>query len=73
MCGGQRAIILLFQGEVWESVKMFPPLFPLVFSLLWYALAKMTKNPTLSAPLTKLLVTNAVILIANCVYQNIVH
>lgn len=30
-CGFQRSLILLLKGEVWESIKMFPPLLPTLF------------------------------------------
>ena len=39
-CGMQRAFILLLQGEIWESVKMYPALLPtfvLVILLLAWA------------------------------------
>ncbi len=32
-CGSQRAIIALLRGEVYESVKLFPALIPLLFTL----------------------------------------
>ena len=34
MCGSQRAVALLCQGRVWESLRMFPPLAPLAITLL---------------------------------------
>src|SRR5574344_1133471 len=34
MCGAQRAIVCLLRGDVGESVRMFPPLFPLFVTAL---------------------------------------
>lgn len=31
MCGFQRSFSLLFQGELFASIKMYPPLIPLLF------------------------------------------
>lgn len=33
-CGLQRSIILLIQGNLLESIKMYPPLLPIVFVLM---------------------------------------
>ncbi len=35
-CGLQRSIIFLLKGELWESIKMYPPLLPIVFTLSLY-------------------------------------
>ena len=32
-CGIQRSFLLLLEGEVWASIKMYPPLFPTLFIL----------------------------------------
>ncbi len=29
-CGFQTAVLALLQGEIWESVQLFPGLFPLI-------------------------------------------
>lgn len=33
MCGFLRSLLLLARGEVWQSMLMFPPLFPLIVVL----------------------------------------
>jgi hypothetical protein len=30
-CGLQRSFLLLLQGQVWESIKMYPALLPMLF------------------------------------------
>jgi hypothetical protein len=30
-CGFQRGLILLMKGELWASIKMYPPLIPTLF------------------------------------------
>ncbi len=70
-CGGQRAIILLLQGEFWQSVKMYPPLFPLLITLLWIIIVKIIRKPLKTKEFTALLIIDAVILLGNCICKNL--
>lgn len=70
VCGGQRAVALLFQGHVWDSMKMFPPLLPLAITLLLVCLWKLTGLVGKKAILIALVV-DAVMLLFNMVYQNL--
>lgn len=47
-CGSQRALRLLLQGDIWESIKMFPALIPLIllFAFLGAHLVFKFKNGT---------------------------
>jgi len=44
-CGLQRSIIFLLKGELWASVKMYPPLLPIIFTLVLYFLNKQFNYP----------------------------
>ena len=72
-CGAQRAAVLLAHGEVWESIKMFPPWPVLLLTLLWAAVAKISGHKVMSKPSAILLWTDLALMILNCVYQNIFH
>ena len=72
LCGGQRSVILLCEGQFWDSMKMFPPLLPLAITLLLVCLWKFSgivgKKTILAA-----LVVDAIVLLFNMVYQNVVN
>jgi len=42
-CGLQRSIILLFNGNVWASIQMYPPLLPIIFVLALHFFNKSVK------------------------------
>ena len=71
VCGGQRAVALLFQGYVWDSMKMFPPLLPLAITLLIVCLWRLFGTPSKKAVMIALII-DAVMLLFNMVYQNVV-
>ena len=71
VCGGQRAVALLFQGHVWDSMKMFPPLLPLAITLLIVCLWRLFGTPSKKAVMIALII-DAVMLLFNMVYQNVV-
>ena len=72
LCGFQRSVILLFEGQFWESMKMFPPLLPLAITLMlvcfWRFSGILRKKVVVIA-----LIIDAIVLIFNMVYQNIVN
>lgn len=43
-CGSQRAFDLLLQGEFFESFKMFPPLIPVLFLIVFFILHLLNSN-----------------------------
>lgn len=71
LCGCQRAVVLLCQGQVWESVKMFPPLFPLAITLLLLALKPLTVVVSKKV-IHVALIVDAVFLAFNMVYKNVI-
>lgn len=44
-CGLQRSIIFLLKGELWASIKMYPPLLPIAFTLGLYFFNKQYSYP----------------------------
>ena len=72
LCGCQRSVILLCQGQFWDSMKMFPPLLPLAITLLMVCLWKFTGLLGKKAVLVALVV-DAIMLLFNMVYQNLVN
>ena len=73
LCGCQRAIMLLCQGAWMESIKMFPPLFPLVITLLLVLVMRRRETKVGKKVIHVALVVDAVFLVFNMLYQNIVH
>lgn len=72
LCGGQRSVILLCEGQFWESMKMFPPLLLLAITLLMVCCWKFTGLFGKKAILIALIV-DAILLLFNMVYQNMVN
>lgn len=73
LCGCQRAIALLSQGAWVESIKMFPPLFPLAFTLLLVLAMRWWKPVAGKKVIHGALVVDAAFLLFNMVYQNLVN
>ena len=71
LCGSQRSVILLCEGQFWDSMKMFPPLLPLAITLLMVCLWKFTGLLGKKAVWIALVV-DAIMLLFNMVYQNVV-
>lgn len=71
MCGFQRGMICLMQGNIIGSIEMFPPLLFLLFTIIVSAISYLRKK-TLNLRLVKILwIITAVLLIANAFYQNL--
>ena len=72
LCGSQRSVILLLEGRFWDSMKMFPPLLPLAVTLLLVCLWKF--NGLLGRKVILMaLIVDAIMLLFNMVYQNVVN
>lgn len=72
LCGGQRSVILLCEGQFWESMRIFPPLLPLAVTLLLVYLWKFSGLVGKKAILIAL-VMDAIMLLFNMVYQNMAN
>ena len=71
LCGSQRAVVLLCQGQIWESMKMFPPLLPLTITLMLLMLKPLTSIVS-KRVMHVALIVDAVLLAFNMVYQNLI-
>lgn len=73
LCGGQRSVLLLLEGRFWESMKMFPPLMPLMITLVLVLALSWRKSRLGSLLIRGALVVDAAFLLFNLLYQNIVN
>lgn len=71
LCGGQRSVILLLEGQFWESMKMFPPLLPLAVTLLMVFLWRFWG--LLGKKAIHVVIIDAIMLLFNMVYQNMLN
>lgn len=71
LCGFQRSVVLLLQGNVIDSLKMFPPLFLLIFMFCFYLVSFLRKQSVNSKAEKTLWIIVGISLMANAVYQNI--
>jgi len=70
-CGFQRSIVLLFRGELVESIKMFPALYPLIL-LLVFLPYHLWKKPLWGYKVILILFINIVlVLMINFIYKQI--
>ena len=72
LCGCQRSVMLLCEGRFWDSMKMFPPLLPLAITLLLVCLRRFSGSPGKKVVMIALII-DAIVLIFNMVYQNVVN
>jgi hypothetical protein len=73
ICGSQRAIILLLEGKLLDSIYMYPPLFPIIGTCIWIFYLLIGKKSLKTKTMRTVLIINAIILITNCLYKNLVH
>lgn len=64
-CGSQRALRLLLNGDIWESVKMFPALIPLIVLFTFLVLHLIFKFKNGAKILVSLFVLCVVIIVVN--------
>lgn len=68
-CGSQRALKLLLEGKVMESIAMFPALIPLIVMFVFLALHLFFKFRNGSRILLSLFVLNIVIITVNYIIK----
>lgn len=71
LCGFQRSLVCLLQGDIIGSLEMFPPLFLLLFMIVFYLISFLRKQKVNSKVEKILWIIVGISLIANAVYQNI--
>ena len=72
-CGFQRAVIALLQGDIWESITLFPALIPLTITGLIFLIYCVFSLPKLKTTLYILMIADLIILLGHCVLKNIIH
>ncbi|MBQ4356044.1 MAG: DUF2752 domain-containing protein [Bacteroidales bacterium] len=70
-CGLQRSVIALLEGDIGESITLFPPLFPLLLTALFALFYWWKHTPTTRRIINIMLLADAAILLINCIVQNI--
>lgn len=68
-CGMQRAFLLLLKGEVWESIKMYPALIPIIVMVIYLLLHLFLKFNKGHKVLLFLFVLNSVIIVLNYIIK----
>ena len=71
MCGFQRSVIELLNGNFMESIHQFPALIPLLFTAVVFLVLKFLHRPRLKITIQALLLFDLAIMILTCVYKNI--
>ncbi|MFO7940144.1 MAG: DUF2752 domain-containing protein [Bacteroidales bacterium] len=64
-CGMQRALIELLKGHVWESLKLYPALLPVLFMIVFLGLHLVFKFKHGAALLKYLFIGNTILIIGN--------
>lgn len=70
LCGFQRSLLSLLQGNIFGCIRLFPPFFFLLFTVVVSLICYLRKK-SLNFRFIKLLwICLAVLLVANAIYQN---
>ena len=68
-CGMQRAIISLFKGNILDSIKLFPPLIPVLFMLGFLVVHIIYKLKNGAKILVWMFIINVIIILLNFFYK----
>jgi len=71
MCGFQRSVIELLNGNFMESILQFPALLPLLLTAFVFVVLRLLKSPKTKVALQVLLLFDLAIMILTCIYKNI--
>lgn len=70
VCGGQRGLVALLNGNILEAIRLFPPILPLLATAVWMLVAALAHCRLNSTAFHCLLVADGIVLVFNFVYQN---
>lgn len=70
-CGFQRSLIELFNGDIAQSIRLYPPLLPLFATVVLYISQIVTKKSRLLVWTKWMLITDLVLMIVSCVLKNL--
>lgn len=68
-CGTQRAILKLLEGDVWGSIKLYPPLFLVILLLSFFVLHLVFKFKYGGVILKYLAIATGVFMFLNYLYK----
>ena len=71
MCGFQRSLLLLINGNIWQSIIMFPPLIPLFIVITITIISNFKYHTINKRSIKRLWVIILVLLLFNGIYQNL--
>ena len=73
MCGFQRAVLLMYDGKIWDGICRFPPMVAFVVALLFFALRMIVGQRTQMWPDKWVWAFLLLSLLFNWVYQNAIE
>ena len=71
LCGFQRSLLCLLQGNIFDCIKFFPPFFFLLFTVVVSFVCYLRKKSLNFRFLKVLWICLAVLLVGNAIYQNL--
>ena len=72
-CGIQSAFILLLEGNLNESIDVYPALLPLLTSILFAIIYKIFKKNWIEKVLIILMISTVVLILANFLMKRLMH
>jgi hypothetical protein len=72
-CGFQRSFLALFQGNIYESLKLFPATIPLILTILLVALHLKFKFKNGAKAITILFCSTSIIMVVSFIFKISTH
>jgi len=72
-CGFQRSFLLLLEGNIWESIKMFPATIPIIFVLFYTGAHLLFKYKNGARNIVILFSTSVALMLGSFVWKLITH
>ena len=68
-CGMQRAIIELLKGNLWDSIRLYPPLIPLIILFILLIINLKVNSIAWQKTLKYWFIVNAIIILTNYIFK----
>lgn len=68
-CGMQRSIIELLRGNFWESIKLYPPLIPMIILLVLLGINLKVNSIALQKVLKYFFIAEVIIIFVNYIFK----
>ena len=72
-CGFQRSFLLLMEGKIWESIKLFPATIPIILVFIYAVAHLIFKYKNGARNIVILFSTSAALMLANFIWKIIFH